>query len=135
MRRMVLAALLLFPGQMALCDVPKELPAAIVVDPVAQVLQRFRRETDPKIQISLIRKFGHIRDPRVTVALMEVVLRAADKNWADGETGLLLMASSRLVPHHIPEKDWVTAKYWVVALLWWEDNEEEVQYRAGLLPK
>jgi hypothetical protein len=39
-----------------------------------------------------------------------------------------------LVEHHIPEKDWVTAKYWTICRFWWEQNEAEVRLRAKRLP-
>src|SRR5262245_6606739 len=72
-----------------------------IVDEVAQVLRQFRQETSVRIKINLIRQFGPIRDPRITVALMEVVLSAEE------ESGLLMIASATLVHFHIPEKEWV----------------------------
>src|SRR5262249_48356060 len=79
------------------------------VDEVAQVLRPCRQETSVERKIELIRQFGEIRDPRVTVALMETIL-AEQK-----ESPLLLASSMTLVRYHIPEKEWRMAKAWFIA--------------------
>ena len=98
-------------------------------DKLAIELRRFRAETDRVKRIDAIKRFGKVRDPRVTLALMEVVQEEKEMS------GLLLIASSVLVEHHIPEEDWVLAKYWVVARLWWEKNETVVRQKAAILPQ
>lgn len=105
-------------------------------DQVETDLQSFRRETDPAMRIALIKKFGHNPDPRVTVALMEVVLQTdMEESWRrmDGKLGVLLSASFSLVRYHIPEEDLLPAKYWTTARLWWEKAEADVRRRADAI--
>jgi len=102
-----------------------------------QQLQQFRDETDPEKRMALVRKFGHIQDPRVVVALMEAVQDEIAKDWTGStETpGLLLLASFTVVTYHIPEEDRSFGKYWTVALRWWKWNENVVRCRAWSVPK
>ncbi|HWG44396.1 MAG TPA: hypothetical protein VN688_16580 [Gemmataceae bacterium] len=99
-----------------------------VRDEVIEKIDCFRRESDLKKRRDLAKQLGPIHDARVTLALMEVVLQE------DAEPGLLVVASSMLVHHHIPEKDWGAAKYWTICRLWWEKNEADVRRRANKLP-
>lgn len=95
-------------------------------------LKQFRDETDPEKRVAWVQSFGHIRDPRVTVALMEAVQEEVAKDWTGhAETpGLLLIASFAVVTHHIPEADRTFGKCWTVALGWWEMNENVVRCQA-----
>lgn len=95
-------------------------------------LQQFRDETDPCELMAQIRKFGRVQDPRVLVALMDVVhVEAAKDRAGSTETpGLLLLASFTVVTYHIPKEEQTFGKYWTVALRWWEMNENVVRCRA-----
>ena len=107
-------------------------------NPVAVELRRFRTLSGPKERVQAIARIGPVRDPRVTVALMEVVRAEVDKGWGQtGEPpGVLLAASSALCEYHIPEAECVSGvKYWTGALMWWETHEAEVRQRASLLPQ
>jgi hypothetical protein len=134
-------SILVFAALLALAFAPAPFPhpeRGGAADSVARELRLFRTEADPKKRVAMIPRFGKIRDPRVTVALMEVVQEGAEKDWAlDTQSGvaLLMVASSMLVQHHIPEEEWITAKYWTVALLWWEKHGADVRRRASALPR
>src|ERR1043165_2375720 len=128
MSRTLFTLAFLWLGEAAFADVPKE-DAGQVVDEVGDKLLRLRLETYPEKRIALMKEVGPIRDPRVTVALMDVVLND------QSEPDQLLVASSLLVNYHIPKEDWVPAKNWTVARHWWEKNGAEVRRRAEALPK
>ncbi|HJZ54358.1 MAG TPA: hypothetical protein VKE74_05345, partial [Gemmataceae bacterium] len=82
-------------------------------------------------------RFGKVRDPRVIVALMEVVRAelAKDRGMSTDTPALLMLASETLVHYHIPEDEWLPTKSWTVASLWWEKHEEEVRRQAAALPQ
>ena len=101
-------------------------------DPLALELRRFRKTTDEQERIDAIQRFGHVRDPRVAVALMEVTKEELAKDRSGGP--LLVLASGTLVHYHIPKDEWATTKYWNIAL-WWEKNEAEVRRQAAALPQ
>ena len=106
------------------------------LDMVGRELRRFRT-SDKSERIEIIKSIGPIHDPRITVMLAEVI---QDKDsWqcpppCDGPLAMLLLASSIFVHHHVPKEEWMTAKYWAVAMMWWEKNETEVRRQAALLP-
>jgi hypothetical protein len=106
-------------------------------DRLARQLRRFRTETDPERRVEEIRRFGPVQDPRVVLALMEVVLDEMAKYYSAGgdPPQLLLFASSELVEHHIPQDEWVPAKYWAVAARWWVKHEDETRKNAAALPR
>ncbi len=104
-------------------------------DPVAGELRRFHDLTEPGEQIRAISRLGPVRDPRVTVLLMEVVQAELDTG-AIGRGGVLLAASYALYDYHIPEAEQVYGvKYWIGALMWWQIHEAEVRQRAASLPR
>lgn len=107
-------------------------------DPVAVELRQFRALTDTSERVRAITRIGPVRDPRVTVALVEVVQTELNKDRTGStETpGGLMAASVALFEHHIPEAERVYGvKYWTGALMWWETHEVEVRRRAALLPQ
>jgi hypothetical protein len=107
-------------------------PSGAPPDPLALELRRFRKMTDEDERVDAIRRFGPVRDPRVTVALMEVVQEEVAHNR---HGGLLMLASSTVVYHHMPKEEILPEKYWTCARRWWENNEVEVRRRAAALPR
>jgi hypothetical protein len=108
------------------------------VDPVTEELRRFRSLVDPDERGRAIARLGPVRDPRVTVALMEVVRAELDKEGtgASADPGVLLAASSALWLYHIPEDELVSGvKYWTGAVMWWDAHGAEVRRRAASLPQ
>jgi hypothetical protein len=112
----------------AVAGPPPVVSSKQLLEPVTEKLIRLRLEGDPKRKLALVKELGPIRDARVTVALMEIVLKAQP------EDALLLSASSLLFEYHIPQTDYVTARCWTVCRLWCEKNEGEVRRRAKQAP-
>ncbi len=112
-------------------------PAGPPPDPLALELRRFRALTGDRERIEAIWRFGREQDPRVTVALVEVVEAelAKDRPGEMQAPALLVHASSTLVHYHIPKDEWLPAKYWTVALMWWKEHGDEVRHRAAALPQ
>jgi hypothetical protein len=124
---LLVAAVHVVPAKAAAAP-PPAVSSKHVLEPMTEKLIRLRLESDPKRKLALVRQLGPIRDARVTVALMEIVLKARQ------EDALLMYASSLLCEYHIPEKDLLPAKFWTVCRLWWENNEADVRRRAKQLP-
>src|SRR5437763_672067 len=82
---------------------PRDLPR-VEEDPVAGELRRSRALTEPAERVRAIARLGLVRDPRVTVELMEVVQAELARDWtgATETPGVLLAASFALFEHHIP---------------------------------
>jgi hypothetical protein len=70
MRKMLLAFLLLIPGQ-SVAGPPEEASGKMVLDDVAAGLRRYRREPDVRTRITLLKRLAATHDPRVGVALWE----------------------------------------------------------------
>jgi len=111
---------------------------AVTKDPVATELRHFGGLADPSDRVQAIKRLGRVRDPRVTVALMELV-RAEVAVQQAGQTdssGMLIAASYALFEYHIPEPERVYGvKYWTGALMWWEAHGPDVRQRAASLPQ
>jgi hypothetical protein len=117
---------LVVSGRPVLAGPPEGPSGQMVLDEVTEALLKFRLEPDLKTRGAMIRRLGPVRDPRVTLALMEVAV--------DEDSPLHPLAGAMLVEYHIPEKDYVTAKCWTIARPWCEKNEAEVRRRAKQLP-
>jgi hypothetical protein len=120
----------------ALC--PRGSNPPCVEDPLVGELRRFRVLTEPAERVQVITRLGPVRDPRVTVALMEVVQAELGKNrtGATDTPPVLLAAAFALFEYHIPEDERVLGvKYWTGAIMWWETHEAAVRGRAALLPQ
>jgi hypothetical protein len=112
--------------------------AAVAEDPVASELRRFRRLSDRGEWLRDVKRLGPIRDPRVTVALMDVVRAEAAEQQAGRpcDEGKLMWASFAVCEYHIPEAERMYGtKYWAGALIWWEKHEAEFRQRAASLPQ
>jgi hypothetical protein len=125
---LLLAVLSLLPASRVVAGPPPAVSSQLVLEPVTEKLIRLRLESDPKRKLALVKQLGPIRDARVTVALMELVLNA------QREDAVLLHATFLLCKYHIPDKDVVPPKYWTLCRLWWENNEADVRRRAKQLP-
>jgi hypothetical protein len=113
-------------------------PSRVEEDWLAGELRRFRTLAEPGERVRAIQRLGPIRDPRVTVALMDVALAERDKARAGATetSGELLAASFALFEYHIPEDERVYGvKYWTGAMMWWNIHEADVRQRAAALPR
>jgi hypothetical protein len=127
---LLLAVLPLLPASRVAAGAPPAASGRLVLDPMTEKLSRLRRETDPKRKLALVKELGPVRDARVTVALMEIVLKA------QREDPLLIDASCLLYQYHIPDIDKIslTAIDWTLCRQWWEKHEAEVRRRAKQSP-
>jgi len=125
--------LLALPGAAppAAAGPPEGVSGRMVLDEVTDKLTRLRVEKDAKRKLALVKELGPVRDARVTVALMEIVLKA------QREDPLLIDASSLLYQYHIPDNDKIslTAIDWTLCRQWWEKHEADVRRRAAQLPQ
>jgi hypothetical protein len=132
-----LAALLLLAGldlslpRNAVAGPPEAVSGKMVLDELTDKLTRVRVEKHPKRKLALVKELGPVRDARVTVALMEIVLKA------QREDPLLIDASCLLYQYHISDNDkaTLTAIDWTLCRQWWEKHEAEVRRRASQLPR
>jgi hypothetical protein len=110
---------------------PEGVSGRMVLDELTEKLARLRVEKDPNRKLALVKELGPVRDPRVTVALMEIVLTA---QRADP---LLIDVSVLLYQYHIPDNDKIslTAIDWTLCRQWWEKHEADVRRRAAQLPR
>jgi hypothetical protein len=93
--------LLALPGAAppAAAGPPEGVSGRMVLDEVTDKLTRLRVEKDAKRKLALVKELGPVRDARVTVAPMEIVLKA---QRADP---LLIDVSLLLYQYHIPDSD------------------------------
>jgi hypothetical protein len=121
-----LATLVVGSPQKAVAGPPPAVSDKTVLEPVTEKLTRLRLESDSKRKLALVKELGPVRDARVTVALMEIVLKA------QREDPLLPDASSLLYQYHIPDSDKIslTAIDWTLCRQWGEKHEADVRRRA-----
>jgi hypothetical protein len=110
---------------------PEGVSGRMVLDELTDKLARLRVEKDPKRELALVKELGPVRDARVTVALMEIVLKT---QRADP---LVIDVSVLLYQYHIPDNDKIslTAIDWTLCRQWWEKHEADVRRRAAQLPR
>jgi hypothetical protein len=121
MARACLLLLLLWPTSMAVAGPPDRPSGRMTRDAVADALLRYRREADPDRRRALLWKLAPLPDPRVAVALGEVL---ASSDFPFPEITLLAR-------HHLPaEQRGSTDAVWD----WWRANEAELRRRAEELP-
>jgi hypothetical protein len=106
---------------------PEAISGETVLDKVTEGLARFRRESDLEKRRAQLMQLAPIQDARVTVALVEAMLKADDLNWR-------MVLAYYIVTYHIPKVDWLPTKYDGVVRIWWEKNERNVRQRAKPLP-
>ena len=125
MLKMLVAFLLLFPGQ-SLAGPPEGPSGRMVLDEVADGLQRYRQETDPQKRRRWLRGLAPTKDPRVAVVLGEA-LSDADPDY---------LAASLLCQYYLPDYKPTSPKWaHLPAGEWWEANEDDLRRRAKLLPE
>jgi hypothetical protein len=117
----VLALGLLAAGSLTPASPPERPSARMVSDAVADGLLRCRQENDLQRRRALLWKLAPLRDPRVALALGEV-LASSDCPFPE----IRLLAD-----FHLPEqKRGSTDAVWD----WWRENEAELRRRARELP-
>jgi hypothetical protein len=120
MTRTLLLLVLLGPAP-ALAGPPERPSARMARDEVADALRRYQRESDPTRRRALLWQLAPVRDPRVALALGEV-LASSDLPYPE---------ISLLARFHLPEhKRGSTDAVWD----WWRENEAELRRRARELP-
>ena len=114
--------LLLLFGQLARADLPATASQEMVVDAVAEGLRRYRTETDETRRRALLWQLAPTRDPRVALALGEV-LTSVDLPYPE---------ISLLAELYLPEANrGSTDAVWD----WWRANEVELRRLAEGLPR
>ncbi|HKI30561.1 MAG TPA: hypothetical protein VKA46_01620 [Gemmataceae bacterium] len=117
----LLGLTILFAGPVAVAGPPERPSAQTVLDKVADGLLRYRKENDPARRRALLWTLAPIRDPRVALALGEVL---ASSELPFPEIALL-------AEFHLPEqKRGSTDAVWD----WWRENEADLRRRAKELP-
>jgi hypothetical protein len=112
---------LIVAGPTAFAGPPDKPLAQMAFDEVADGLRRYRRERDPTRRRALLWRLAPLRDPRVAVALGDVL---ASVEFPFPEVALL-------AEYHLPEaKRGSTDAVWD----WWRENEAELRRRARDLP-
>jgi hypothetical protein len=101
---------------------PPERPAGrMAFDEVADGLRRYRRERDPQRRRELLQKLAPTRDPRVAVAMGEVL----------AGSGCPYPEIAFLAEYYLPEsKRGSTDSVWD----WWRENEADLRRRARDFP-
>jgi hypothetical protein len=101
---------------------PPERPSGrMTCDEVADALLRCRKEKDPGRRRALLWELAPLRDPRVALALGEVL---ASSDYPFPEIRLL-------ADYHLPEQQrGSTDAVWD----WWRENEADLRRRARELP-
>jgi hypothetical protein len=126
--------LLALPGAVlpAAAGPPEGVSGRMVLDELTDKLTRLRVEKDAKRKLALVKELGPVRDARVTVAFMEIVLKAQRE-----DDPLLIDVSVLLYQYHIPDNDKIslTAIDWTLCRQWWEKHEADVRRRAAQLPR
>jgi hypothetical protein len=116
-----LLTLALLAGQPAVAGPPERPAGRLAFDEVADGLRRYRRETDPRRRRELLEKLAPRRDPRVAVAMGEVLAGSACP----------YPEIAFLAEFYLPEaKRGSTDSVWD----WWRANEAELRRRARELP-
>jgi hypothetical protein len=120
--KLVLALLVvLWAGQAAFAGPPEGPSGRMVLDPVADGLRRYRRENDEGRRRALLWKLAPTRDPRVAVALGEVL----------ASCGFPFPEVALLAEFYLPaEKAGSTDAVWD----WWREHEAGLRRRARELP-
>jgi hypothetical protein len=120
-RRLALLLALLGPLPAAIAGPPEPPSGRTALDEVADGLRRYRAQGDPERRRDLLAKLAPTGDPRVAVALGEVL---ASSPSPVAEVVLL----SR---YYLPaDKRGSTDAVWD----WWRENEAELRRRAKELP-
>src|SRR5947209_8608616 len=129
MRKMLIAFLLLLPGQV-LAGPPEAMSGRMVLDEVTDGLQRYRAEKDPGRRIQWLRRLETTREPRVGVALGEALF--------DPDEGVRMQAASGIVQHQTEDlinKTMTGPVSLRWARQWWAEHEADLRRRARMLRK
>jgi hypothetical protein len=108
---------------------PEGVSGRMVLHELTDKLTRLRVEKHTKRKLALVKELGPVRDARVRVALMEIILKA------ERADPLLIDVSLLLYQYHIPDNDRIslTAIDWTLCRQWWERHEADVRRRAAQL--
>jgi hypothetical protein len=111
----------LWPAEVVRAGPPEVSSGRMVLDEVADGLRRYRRETDPGRRRQLLSQLAPSRDPRVAVALGEVL----------ASTAFPFPEVTLLAEFYLPESNrGSTDSVWD----WWRANEDDLRRRARQLP-
>jgi hypothetical protein len=121
----LLAVLALTLPAKAVAGPPEVVSGKMVFDEVADRLRKCRKEKDEGRTMALLRNLAPTNDPRVAVALGEL-LSGRDEE-VGSEATLLLRQGFRF--------DITSNRYREMARAWWKKNEADLRRRAKQLPK
>jgi hypothetical protein len=114
MRRLLIALLLLLPGQ-ALAGPPEGVSGRMAFDAVADGLRKYAKETDPEMRAGRLAALAPSQDPRVAVALGEAMQDPSPAVLAAAHYGAGTSTAE--------------------VCAWWKQNEADLRRRAKLLPR
>ena len=120
MRRLLIALLLLLPGQ-ALAGPPEGVSGRMAFDAVADGLRKYAKETDPEMRAGRLAALAPSQDPRVAVALGEAM--------QDPSPAVLAAAFRGAAAYYGAGTS--TAE----VCAWWQENEADLRRRASELPR
>jgi hypothetical protein len=131
----LLAAVRLFPVLALLSPMevvagpPQGVKGAMTFDAVADGLRKYAKETDQAKRIRWLERLGPTGDPRVAVALGEVIFD--DPSEPAAKSAAILLA------HHFapPTSRRMTRSQEIEAgLVWWLENRDDLRRRASQMP-
>jgi hypothetical protein len=114
----------------AVAGAPEKVPGAMKFDTVADGLLRYHKETDQAKRIRWLEKLAPTRDPRVAVALGEMM--NGDQSF--GRVSAAFLMFDHYVPHDGENKPnaLVVVRQ---AYEWWSKNEHDLSRRASQTPR
>ena len=130
MRKMLLALLLLLPGQ-ALAGPAEGVSGRMVFDDeVAAGLRKYREERDEEKRAALLHDLARTRDPRVALVLGEL-FQGRDAAVAKNE-----VTFGHIVSKHTLQQFYATEAAGREEIYdWWKANEADLRRRASRLPR
>jgi hypothetical protein len=131
MRKLLLASLLLLPGQV-LAGPPEGVSGRMAFDEVADGLRYYRKEQDPKKCINWLWRLAPTRDPRVAVALWDAACSGDDEQRQAAAGHLLCKYFLRGTQFHRVEDSGVQV---FEGQKWWDANGADLRRRARELPR
>ena len=115
------------PGRPALAGPPEGVSGRMMLDEVADGLQKYRSERDENKRTWWLRKLGPTRDPRVAVVLGEA-MHDRSKLVSDEAVGQLVnhFLGPQIYGLHGPRE---------LAEFWWKESEADLRRRAKQFPR
>ncbi len=126
----LLAALALLSPGMAVGGPPEGAPGRMVFDEVADGLRRMRSARELPRRAEWMEKLAPTGDPRVALALGEVIFEDPAAPSAKTACVLLCRHFARRNLPTLTRADEIDA-----GVVWWIENRDELRRRAALLPR